>query len=137
MGPKVVFFNGFSICWLRVIAKWYGRISVHTNFSRRISSEWFWKTLFDGSLRKATSKNKTPNPTRPRRFRKSNDMAFPFNVMAFPVTGRSHGLAAAPGHGQVALGTKKVARPWRARNWGPAPLSRLSTVPRVKKRAMF
>ena len=38
---------------------------------------------------------------------------------AFPVTGRSHGLAAAaPGHGQVALGAKKVALglgPWRAR----------------------
>ena len=30
---------------------------------------------------------------------------------SFPVTGRSHGLAAAaaPGHGQVALGAKKVA----------------------------
>ena len=43
--------------------------------------------------------------------------------MAFPVTGLSHGPAAAPGHGQVALGTKKVAldldrartRTWQAR----------------------
>ena len=44
--------------------------------------------------------------------------------MAFPiVTGRSHGLAAAPSHGQVALGTKKVARPGGARNEGPALLS--------------
>ena len=51
-----------------------------------------------------------PHPTPPRRFRKSNVMAFPFNVMTFPVTGRSHGLAAAPGHGQVVLGAKKVAR---------------------------
>ena len=51
-----------------------------------------------------------PHPTPPLRFRKSNVMAFPFNVIAFPVTGRSNGLAAAPGNGQVALGAKKVAR---------------------------
>ena len=38
--------------------------------------------------------------------------------MAFPVTGLSHGLAAAPGHGQVALGTKKVARPWGGQGMG-------------------
>ncbi len=48
---------------------------------------------------------------------------------AFPVTGRSHGLvAAAPGHGQVALGAKKVARTWTGAGPGPggpdpAPLS--------------
>ena len=29
--------------------------------------------------------------------------------MAFPINGMAPGLAAAPGHGQVALGTKKVA----------------------------
>ena len=29
---------------------------------------------------------------------------------AFPITGRSHGLAAAPDHGQVALGANNVAR---------------------------
>ena len=52
-----------------------------------------------------------PTPTFP-----FNVVAFPFNVMAFPVywafpvTGRSLGLAAAPGHGQVALGANKVAR---------------------------
>ena len=31
-----------------------------------------------------------PHPTQPWRFRKSNVMAFPFIVMALPVTGRSH-----------------------------------------------
>ena len=30
--------------------------------------------------------------------------------MAFPINGMAPGLAAAPGHGQVALGAKKVAR---------------------------
>ena len=46
------------------------------------------------------------------------------DVMAFPVTGRSHVLAAAPGHGQVALGTKKVALALGAPGVGfPAPLS--------------
>ena len=44
-----------------------------------------------------------------------------------PVTGRSHGLAVAPGHGQVALGTNKVALSGtgpQAGAWcgGPAPL---------------
>ena len=38
-----------------------------------------------------------------------NVMALPINVMAFPINGMAPGLAAAPGHGQVALGTKKVA----------------------------
>ena len=60
-----------------------------------------------------------PHPTPPRRFRKSNGRSRLSN-------GRSrisHGLAAAPGHGQVALGAKKVARTWTgARNEGPAPL---------------
>ena len=42
-------------------------------------------------------------------------------AMAFPVTWRSHGLAAAPGHGQVALGAQKVALGPSGR--GPAPLS--------------
>ena len=38
------------------------------------------------------------------------EMAFSEIYWAFPVTGRSHGLAAAaPGHGQVALGAKKKA----------------------------
>ena len=36
--------------------------------------------------------------------------AFPFNVMAFPINGMAPGLAAAPGHGQVALGANKVVR---------------------------
>ena len=64
-----------------------------------------------------------PTPPHPTPAFPFNLMAFPFNVLAFPnkcygvpsdwafpVTGRSHGLAAAPGHGQVALGAKKVAR---------------------------
>ena len=38
---------------------------------------------------------------------------------AFPVTGRSQGLAAAPGHGQVALGTNKVALDLGGPVWGP------------------
>ena len=39
---------------------------------------------------------------------------------AFPVTGRSHGLAAAaPGHGQLALEAKKVARTWTGAGPGP------------------
>ena len=39
---------------------------------------------------------------------------------AFPVTERSHGLAAAaPVHGQVALGAKKVARTWTGAGPGP------------------
>ena len=48
---------------------------------------------------------------------------------AFPFTGRANGLAAAaPGHGKVALGTKKVARTWTGAGPGtggpdPAPLS--------------
>ena len=46
-------------------------------------------------------------------------MAFPFHVMAFPVTGRSRGLAAAPGHGQVVLGTNKVALDLGGPVWGP------------------
>ena len=33
---------------------------------------------------------------------------------AFP-----YGLVAAPGHGQVALGTKEEARPWGGPEWGP------------------
>ena len=46
-------------------------------------------------------------------------IAFSEIYWAFPVTGRSHGLAAAaPGHGQVALGAKKVAL-------GPAPQVRV------------
>ena len=44
-------------------------------------------------------------------------MAFPINVMAFPINGMAPGLAAAPGHGQVALGVKKVALALG----GPAP----------------
>ena len=39
----------------------------------------------------------------------SPQMAFSEMYWAFPVTGRSYGLEAAPGHGQVALGAKKVA----------------------------
>ena len=46
-------------------------------------------------------------------------MAVPLNVVAFPVTGRSHGLAAAPAHGQVALGTNKVALALGGPVWGP------------------
>ena len=38
-----------------------------------------------------------------------NVMAFPNNVMAFAINGMAPGLAAAPDHGQVALGTKKMA----------------------------
>ena len=49
-------------------------------------------------------------------------MAFPFNVMAFPITGRSHGLAAAPGHGQVALAAKKEALGPSPPGPGPAPV---------------
>ena len=37
-------------------------------------------------------------------------MAFPINVMEFPIQGMAPGLAAVPGHGQVALGAKEVAR---------------------------
>ena len=89
----------------------------------RIENLEIWKSKSPGSLTGAQNKVHTgsaphttpphptpPNPTPPWRFRKSNVMAFPFNVIAFPVTGLSHGLAAAPGHGQVALGAKKVAR---------------------------
>ena len=47
-----------------------------------------------------------------------NVMAFPTNVMAFPIHGMAPSLAAAPGHGQVALGAKKVAL-------GPAPQVRV------------
>ena len=36
-------------------------------------------------------------------------MAFPINVMAFPINGMAPGLAAAPGHGQVALGARPRA----------------------------
>ena len=61
-----------------------------------------------------------PHPTPPWRFHlmlwRSHLMLWRFQLLgvpsywAFPVTGRSHGLAAAPGHGQVALGANKVAR---------------------------
>jgi len=37
-------------------------------------------------------------------------MAFPIHFMAFPIIGMVPGLAAVPGHGQVALGAKEVAR---------------------------
>ena len=45
-------------------------------------------------------------------------MAFPINVMAFPIHGMAPGLAVAPGHGQVALGTKKVALALGGPEWG-------------------
>ena len=49
----------------------------------------------------------TPHPTSNVFF--GNLLGVP-SYWAFPFTGRSHGLAAAaPGHGQVALGAKKVA----------------------------
>ena len=102
-GAKICLFQRFSIFWYRVKAKLYRVNSIHTDFLRRISWEWFWILFSDKSPRKATSKQQEKtHPTPPRRFRISN-------VMAFPVTGRSHGLAAAPRHGQVALGTNKVA----------------------------
>ena len=41
MAPKLVFFNGFSICWHRVKVQLYRRKSINDNFSRRISWEWF------------------------------------------------------------------------------------------------
>ena len=74
------------------------------------------------------------HPTPPRRFHSMlwrspiNVMAFPIDVMAFPIKafpihGMAPGLAAAPGHGQVALGTKEVARPWGAQNGGPRATS--------------
>ena len=54
-----LYFQRFSIFWYRVIAKWYRVISIQTNFSRRISWEWFWIFVSDGSSREATSnKNK-------------------------------------------------------------------------------
>ena len=44
-----------------------------------------------------------------------------FHLLGVSIYLFGHGLAAAaPGHGQVALGTKKVARTWGARNGGPA-----------------
>ena len=50
-------------------------------------------------------------------------MTFSEIYWAFPVTGRSHGLAAAaPGHGQVALGAKKVALAPGPPGPGPAPV---------------
>ena len=52
----------------------------------------------------------------------SNVKAFPINVMAFPINGMAPGLAAAPGHGQVALGTNKVALDLGSPVWGCAPL---------------
>ena len=55
MGPTLTCFNGFEIFWYRVTAKWYRVNSIHTNFSRRISWEWFWIFVSDGSSRKATS----------------------------------------------------------------------------------
>ena len=54
-------------------------------------------------------------------------LGYLMGVLGYLINGRSrisHGLAAAPGHGQVALGAKKVARTWTgARNGGPAPFS--------------
>ena len=48
------------------------------------------------------------------------------------VTGRSHGLAAAaPGHGQVALGAKKVAPGPGPPGPGPAPVRATFFVPSV------
>ena len=52
--------------------------------------------------------SKPPLP-HPRRFHLML-WRYPINVMAFPINGMAPGLAAAPGHGQVALGAKKVAR---------------------------
>ena len=49
-------------------------------------------------------------------------MAFSEIYWAFPVTGRSHGLAAGPGRGQVALGAKKVALGPGPPGPGPAPV---------------
>jgi len=48
-----------------------------------------------------------PHPTHPTHPTPPNPT--PAFSEIYPITGRSHGLAAAPGHGQVALGTKKVA----------------------------
>ena len=70
-----------------------------------------------------------PHPTPPRRFRKSKVMAFPFHVMAFPVTGRSQllGVPMAWRRRQAMakwrLGRRKWRGPGGGRNGGPAPLS--------------
>jgi len=48
-----------------------------------------------------------------------NVVAFPINGMAFSISGMAQGLAAAPGYGQLALGTKKVGWPWGLPVWGP------------------
>ena len=68
-----------------------------------------------------------PTPPHPKwRFRKYTRRS---QSWAFPVTGQSHGLAAAaPGHSQEALVAKKVARTWTGAGPGPggpdpAPLS--------------
>ena len=54
-------------------------------------------------------------------------MALPINVMAFPFNGNAPGLAAAPGHGEVALGAKKVARDPAPPVPGPAPVQVCAT----------
>ena len=83
-------------------------------------------SLIPGPARKREEKT-PPHPTPAFPFNVMafpiNVMAFPINVMAFPINGMAPGLAAAPGHGQVALGTKKVALVLGGPVWGPAPLS--------------
>ena len=49
------------------------------------------------------------SPTPPDPAFAFNVMAFLINVVAFPIYGMAPGLTVAPGHGQVFLGTKKVA----------------------------
>ena len=83
-------------------------------FHKNTRYPWIWCRVIKVLLRiqcktKSYGKNKIPpaahpippHPTPPRRFQlmlwRSHSM-----LWAFPVTGRSHGLAAAPGHGQVA-----------------------------------
>ena len=60
----------------------------------------------------------TPNPEVSRIFnrksvffRQYHFMALSFDGMSLPFVGRSHGLAAAPGHSHVAAATKQVAHP--------------------------
>ena len=79
-GGMTRLYAGLGPKFVRVIVKRYRRNSIHTNFSRRISWEWFWILFLRRILEKGNFPKFPPHPT----------PAFPFNVMAFPFTGRSH-----------------------------------------------
>ena len=81
------------------------------NFVRRI--------LEKGNFKENNSTPPHPTPPHPTPAFPFNGMAFSINVRAFPINGMAPGLAAAPGHRQVALGTKKVVRTWTGAGPGP------------------